>query len=399
MKGRIILSAVLLQSVLSIGSLPAWAEDEKPQPDSAPTAPLTLPSMPSMVGPLTANPNPMTIDAGPLGQVFVTGVVSGLGYYQDNALPGDLDSRADISNAQIFLQTTEGPLQFYLQAGAYSLPALGATYFKASDATDDFYGPLPTAFLKFAPSDNFSVIAGKLPTMMGSEYTFTIENPNIQRGLLWNQENAITRGVQANYTHGPLTLAASVNDGFYSESYNWLWGSASYAINSENSVTLIGGGNLGETKRSTLATPFFQNNGSMYDIIYTYNSAPWTIIPSLQYTDVPKNTDIGIADGASTLGASVIAKYAIDSNWSMAARAEYIDSDGSVDEGSPSLLYGPGSNAWSITVTPTYQYKTFFARLEGSFVKAGDTTDGFAFGKDLNEDTQTRAMFEVGVIF
>jgi len=32
--------------------------------------------------------------------------------------------------------------------------------------------------------------------------------------------------------------------------------------------------------------------------------------------------------------------------------------------GAPNLLYGHVVNAWSFTVTPTYQYKDYFARAE-----------------------------------
>ncbi len=63
-------------------------------------------------------------------------------------------------------------------------------------------------------------MAGKLPTLIGAEYTFTFENMNIERGLLWNQENAVNRGVQANFTSGPVAVSVSWNDGFYPNRYN-----------------------------------------------------------------------------------------------------------------------------------------------------------------------------------
>jgi len=63
------------------------------------------------------------------------------------------------------------------------------------------------------------------------------------------------------------------------------------------------------------------------------------------------------------------------------------------------LLYGPGSKAWSFTVTPTYQYKRFFARTEFSFVKANDFVSGSAFGPDGNSSTQTRVLLEAGALF
>jgi hypothetical protein len=74
-------------------------------------------------------------------------------------------------------------------------------------------------------------------------------------------------------------------------------------------------------------------------------------------------------------------------------------STGSLANGAPNLLYGPGSSAWSITLTPTYQYKIFFARAEISHVGTNSTTSGLVFGRDGNNTTQTRFLFETGILF
>ena len=42
-------------------------------------------------------------------------------------------------------------------------------------------------------------------------------------------------------------------------------------------------------------------------------------------------------------------------------------------DGAANLLYGPGSAAWSVTVTPTYQKNIFFTRAELSYVGMQDT--------------------------
>jgi hypothetical protein len=52
---------------------------------------------------------------------------------------------------------------------------------------------------------------------------------NIARGLLWNQETAISRGIQVNQTMGKVTASLSWNDHFYSNRYSWLSGSLTYA--------------------------------------------------------------------------------------------------------------------------------------------------------------------------
>src|SRR5207302_5472609 len=174
--------------------------------------------------------------------------------WQDSVFPGDHKTEVDLTNGQVFIQKTDGPIQFFVQAGAYSIPDLGLSYIKAKDMTGGLFGVLPQAFVKIVPSSDFSVMVGKLPTLIGAEYTFSFENMNIQRGLLWNQENAVNRGVQVNYSRGPISVSISLNDGFYSKKYNWLWASLAYTNHKSNSVSLIGGGNLSHTKRSTFVT-------------------------------------------------------------------------------------------------------------------------------------------------
>ena len=356
-------------------------------------------STPSMSGPLVANQNPISLDAGPLGKIYVGGDVSGLGFWQDNHVPGDQSWRADVSNGQIFIQKTDGWLQFYVQAGAYSLPALGTPYLNASDTIRDTYGVVPVAYAKIAPTDSFSIEAGKLPTLIGEESTFTFQNMNIERGLLWNQESAVSRGVQANYSSGPVSVSLSVNDGFYSDRLNWLTGSIAYTIDSADTLTFIGGGNTGHTGYSSFATPLAQNNGDIFNLIYSWTSGPWTVSPYLQYANVPADTALGIDHSASTTGGALLLSYTINDDWKLAGRGEYISASGNDLAGTPDLLYGPGSDAWSLTVTPTYQHGIFFARGDASYVGVGHTAAGYVFGPHLDQTSQARLMLETGVLF
>jgi len=386
--------------VAQVTPAPTPAPAEQPAAPPGPTAMTT----PAMAGPLAANPDPFHFDAGFLGPVYVTGAVSGLGLVQSNPVPGDHTGSASLSNGQVFIQKTDGLFQYFVQVGAYTLPALGTPYFNTAKATGDFYGPLPQAFIKIAPTDTFSVMAGKLPTLIGAEYTFSFENMNIERGLLWNQENAVNRGVQANYTAGPVAFALSLNDGFYSNNYNWLWGSATWTIDPANTLSFVGGGNFSRSTKNTLATPIFLNNEEIYNWIYTYNAAPWTITPYFQYTNVPKNPAIGAFQSASTYGGAILANYSFAadsplSGVSLPVRVEYIASSGSAAAGAPNLIYGPGSDAWSITVTPTYQFDKYFVRAEGSYVQAMHTTPGLVFGPTGNAKSQTRGMLEFGILF
>jgi hypothetical protein len=358
---------------------------------------------PSMAGPLVANPNPWNFDAGPLGKVYVTGVASGLGLAQQNATLGDKGLHPDVSNAQAIAQTTEGLIQFYVQGGMYSFPTLGLPYVSAWRTTGDTFTPLPVGYVKIAPTDTFSVQAGKLFTLIGAEYAFTFQNMNVERGLLWAQEPIISRGIQANYTLGPVAFSLSLNDGYYSDSYNWLSGSAAYTIDKANTLSVVAGGNFGHTSKNVVSTtlpviaksPFFYNNSDIFNIIYTYNAAPWTITPYFQYNHVPSG--LGFTSDNATIGGAVLASYAWNDNVSVAARGEYIGSTGNA--ASPNLLFGPSSSAWSLTFTPTYQEGIFFMRQELSYVHANSITNGFAFGKAGNQRGQGRVLIEGGVIF
>lgn len=411
MKNSKLSYAIIACVALGVSSAQAWAEeassDQPAAPPSGdqPAAPTSnAMTQPAMAGPLAANPNPVSFEAGPLGKVYVTGVASGLGLVQSNHVPGDKSAQADISNGQVILQTTEGLVQFYAQAGVYSLPDLGLPYVRATKTIDNLYGPLPVAFVKLAPSDTFSIQAGKLPTLIGAETTFDFQNPNIERGLLWNQESAVSQGVQANYTMGPLALSFAVTDGFYSGHLDWLSGSAAYTINSSNVVTFVGGANTQTNGINTIATPATLNSEQIYNLIYAYTSGPWTVNPYLQYTYVPKNTTLGITHDASTYGGAVLATYNLEPEMgvtgvSLPVRLEYIKSTGSASDGSPNLMYGPGSSAWSVTVTPTYQHNIFFARAELSYVGVSNIAAGAAFGTNGNEKSQVRGVLEAGVVF
>jgi hypothetical protein len=232
---------------------------------------------------------------------------------------------------------------------------------------------------------------------MGAEYTFTFENMNVQRGLLWNQENAINRGIQVNQTLGKFTASLSWNDGYYSNRYTWMSGALTYA-NGPHSVAFSGMGNLGQTKFQTVATPV-QNNSSMYAIIYTYNKAPWIVQPYYQYSSVPTNREIGVVKGNSTHGGAVLVSRSFPHGFSVAGRWEYIASTGSEKEQAVNLMYGPGSAATSFTLTPTFQYGRFFFRGDLSWVHVTDFTPGSVFGRSGVNNNQPRAVGEIGFLF
>lgn len=353
-------------------------------------------STPPITGPLQAAP-PHVFDAGPLGKLDINGVVSGMGLWQGNPASGDQTTQTALSNGQMFLQKAEGWWQFYIQAGAYTIPSLGIPFLSTEKAITDLYGPVPVAFLKLVPGKNTSILVGALPTLMGAEYTFDFEDMNVERGLLWNQENSINRGVQLNQAFGKWSAAFSWNDGYYSNRYSWLSGSLTYA-SGPHSITFVGMGNLGQTAYQTFATPV-QNNSVMYTLQYTYTKGNWIVQPYYQYSDVPTNAKAGIARGASTQSGAVLVSQTFKHGFSLSGRGEYICTSGSAAAGAVNLLYGPGSAAWSATATPTYQRQRFFVRGDVSWVKASSVAPGDAFGPAGRNPNQLRGVLEAGLLF
>ena len=108
----------------------------------------------------------------------------------------------------------------------------------------------------------------------------------------------------------------------------------------------------------------------------------------------------------------MLTKYNFTPEFAIAARAEYISSNnarglctastfgfGGATPCSINVLYGPGSKAWSLTVTPTYQKGIYFLRGELSYTKIESGVPGFMLGPNFDQTSQVRGVIETGVTF
>lgn len=364
---------------------------------AAPAAPAPLSTF-VLTGPLQWLP-PATFDAGPLGKLSVNGIVTGFSQFQNNSVPGDQAAQATVSNGQIFVQKADGPVQFYVQAGVYTMQALSVPFTNAQNTVNNTYGPVPVAFLKLLAGKTTQFELGQLPTLMGAESTFTYQNFNIERGIVWNQENAINRGLQVNQTIGKyLTASLSWNDGYYSDRYSWLSGSVTFT-KGPNTLVYDGMGNLAQTRYETAATPI-QNNGYMHAVIYTYTKGPWIISPYFQYGKLPTDAKVFVPKATSATGGAFNLSYAFKSGFSLPVRVEYLTSSGTATDGSVNLLgFGAGSAGTTFTATPTYQKGGMFLRSDLGWVHASNYTTGDVFGSKGTAADQFRGVLEFGFIF
>jgi Putative beta-barrel porin-2, OmpL-like. bbp2 len=371
---------------------PAAPADQTPAAAPAPLSTFVL------TGPLQWLP-PATFDAGPLGKLSVNGILTGFSQFQNNPVPGDESAQATLSNGQIFIQKADGKVQYYIQAGLYTMQALSVPFASAQTTNTNFYGPVPVAYLKLPVGKTTQFLVGSLPTLMGAESTFTYQNFNIERGIVWNQENAINRGIQVNQTLNKyLSASFSWNDGYYSNRYSWLSGSVTFT-KGPHTLVYDGMGNLGQTVFQTAATPI-QNNGYMHAVIYTYTKGPWIVSPYFQYGNLPTNPAVGVLKATSATGGAINVSYAFKSGFSLPARFEYLTSSGNATDGSVNMLgFGAGSAGTTFTATPTYQKGGMYVRGDLAWVHATNYTPGNVFGTTGTNDNQFRGVLEFGFIF
>jgi hypothetical protein len=181
--------------------------------------------------------------------------------------------------------------------------------------------------------------------------------------------------------------------------------SMAYQLNKKSTGTISWTGAIKPSTTNTFTTPLAQNNSQIFNAIYTYSKGNLFLAPYLQYTYVPANPSIGILSSAQTMGAALLSNYRLmdlakdGGVASIPVRLEYINSNGYGNPSSPNLLYGPGSSAWSATITPTIQFKQYFFRAEYSYVQAINVTPGLGFGQLATASNQSRLMFEVGFLY
>lgn len=359
---------------------------------------------------LSFSDNPIAVKSDTFGDWAVHGIATGLTFRQTNPIGSNESTYSGFSNAQMIVKKSSGLIQLFAQTGLYSIPVVGVSYLRAQPTTEEGFGYLPHAYVSVTPDLNWSLAVGKIPAMGGVEATFTYQNGNIQRGLLWVQTNSVSRGMQLSYSEGPLSAALTWNDGAYSDVYNWVGGSASLQASAHSTYTASWVGSVSGNAANTMVTPLLQNNSQIGNLIYQYTSDDWTLTPYLQYTYVPERTSVGINGSSGTFGAALLATYhltpqgtgkSVSRHISIPTRFEYQSShgDNGVSATPAGLMYGPGSSAWSATVTPTIQWKSVFARGELSYVKTFNPLAGNAFGANGLNNNQLRLMLEAGVLY
>jgi len=380
--------------------------------------------MPVMIGPLMrsliamaffalggaasalADPTP---SPAPSPAVTVSGVVSGFTFHADNpnaagaldtATGADLSSRTQLGTALVTVARTAGTFRFSVTAGAYAFPVVGQAInptFQQFTNTN-LYGYVPNAYVQYVPNANWTFSAGQLPTLLGQENALTFQNVDIQRGLVWNVEPVVSRGIRAAYTGSNFNATLEYNNGYYSGSHRAIEGSLGWNPSSRSSIAFIF--MLPDPNTPPNSTAFVANKRE-YNLMYTQQIGKLQLLPYALWIQSPASAAAGFVSNESAFGASLIANYAFSGTLSLGGRLETLSNSSSrldFSANSDFLGYGPGSSATTFTLTPAYKTSHLLARAEWSYVVVNGTL-GLAFGPGGTRGTQTRLGLELGVQF
>lgn len=103
-------------------------------------------------------------------------------------------------------------------------------------------------------------------------------------------------------------------------------------------------------------------------------------------------SSLGVLPGATTNGGAPRLSRSFPHGNTWPGRGEYIGSSGSLAQNSVNLMYGPGSSAWSFTLSPTFQPARSLPRGELLSVRAKVITPGETLGTSGVDQVQPRGV-------
>ena len=297
-------------------------------------------------------------------------------------------STADISNALLNFTVTTGKVHANATVGTYGFPVVGFPLVadNTAGANVNLYGPLPIAVLTYQFDSHVSVSAGKFGSLLGQESPFTYQNLNVQRGIGWNMEPVISRGVQVGYINGAWSANLREDDGYYSgtrRAFEGLIGWAPSASTSLQFAVMIPGANVPPNITTSVA------NKAEYDLMYTRTIGKLQLLPYVLWVGSPASAALGYPNSESASAAVLLGNWTFSPQWSVAFRYEDARNTSSTSDTSPNadlVGFGAGSGAISQTFTPAYRFgNDGILRLEYSHASATGLS-------------QTRYGFELGVM-
>ncbi len=376
---------------------------------------------------------------GPLsGQWTFMGGVDAYASTENNATPRAFSNEGSIGpNAQysiglaaIQIHKASGWLHFTYWGGSWQTPTVGITTdngaFNSLDRLSSGGNPLPSPTFKWwftaQPSQYWSVSAGELASLEGTEIGFDWMNPTPFVSNLNNMQITPGYGGQINLFYGPSTLNVQYSDGYHTARTNMLSFLYTYNLNASGSdnAILFGHTNLGHTGNSVGPNSggFAAKNSTLIGAGAQWVFGPWTVIPEAEYQYLPKSSVTAASGDARpmttyyNLAAMTDVTYQFTPAWSLTAQPEIVYQNG--DKADPNqyafgnwLQFGagpnvgtfsPGTTLTALQVSPTWDDKNVFIRPSVMWTHLAGVAPGTAYGKTGNSNNQFVGLVEVGLL-
>ena len=292
----------------------------------------------------------------------------------------------DVASGLFNFTINSGKLRANATVGDYGFPTVGFPLVPdtADGANLELYSPLPIAAISFSIDSRFSVAVGKFAALLGQESPFTYQNLNIQRGIGWAMEPAISRGVQVAYSNGPWSATLQENDAYYSGSSRAVEGLIGWAPSTDTAVqfaAIVPGANVPGNVSTTVG------NKAEYDLMYTRSIGKLQILPYVLWVHSPASSVLGYTSAENAWAGVLLGTWNFSPQMSVAFRYESARNTSSTSDTTANadlLGFGPGSSASSETVTPTFHFgNAGVLRFEYSHVRATGLDNQSRFGLEF----------------
>lgn len=360
-------------------------------------------------------PPPVKLNGGPLGQLEVSGGISGFFYAYSGAGEHSVYGNGKSAGAESFVNMIHvtkptGRVRFTIEAKVYDSVYMGI-HPSAPSAQRFTTGPIKLAYVTVPLTSDLTVSAGQIPSIEGWESTTDWHNANIIDSPLYYQESSASRGVSASYSHGPVSATVNFGDGWDTGVFNTFSALVSYSFNKHNSLSLYGEVNVSRTGPTVTPDSYGQYanianygayypNSNMIGGYYDFQHGNLSLVPEVQYVYAKVDHKIGLNKFGANFGTELLADYQFGKTpYSLGSMLFYYTNIG------PEPWYlNPHSAAIGFGVTPTYQKGNFYVRAEAALLhmtRLGTPTSNTpgGFGSDGRSRNQGMGLLEAGFMF
>lgn len=340
-------------------------------------------------------PSSITIDGGPFGQFSLSGGADGGFYVQSNAPQSAKTVGAALGNALVELQKNNGVMQFTIEVGAYSAQTLGTP-----PVTDNYFStsPLYAGYITIVPNSVVSISAGQLSPLVGYEASQDWGNASQFFSEIAATQPGQGRGAEVALTVGPFSATVSLTDGYYTGVVNYLQGIGTWVPDSNDSVSVYGGDNLGQTGLNAQGTGnALLNNSTLLGVFYTRTLGALTLTPEVQVQYANASAPLGLGGYTRSFSTALFADYQFTGTpFSLGGFVEYAtevyDKNATYSTTPDFFGTGPGSTLYGLSIAPTWQKGDLFARADLGALQAHVMAGGA-------KPVELQVALEAGLLF